>query len=151
MQAPPTGVEAQMQWIVDRASISDLLIHVATSSDRNDTQAVAACFAPEGVIVTPYRDMPRDEIAAAVEQILRPFEATHHQLGNISIDLDDDVATTHHYVIATHVPKADDPAGHADIGGVYDCVLRRTQDGWRITRLHLQFVFAGGLPFEPGS
>lgn len=42
-------MEDQLQWLVDRAEISDLLIEFARSLDEKDWGAHTALYAPDGV------------------------------------------------------------------------------------------------------
>jgi uncharacterized protein (TIGR02246 family) len=143
----------QLSWLVDRAEITDLLVRFAQAADDKDFAGLADCFAPEGVIVAPFRgsDIKQDEIAAAVEEILEPYEATLHFVGSYAIQIDGDRATARHKVIAIHVPSTSELSSHAEIGGIYSTSLRRLADGWRLTSLDLRLTFTDGLPFTPGG
>ena len=45
----PTDTAVQLQWLVDRAEISDLLIKFARSLDEKDCDAHTALYVPDGV------------------------------------------------------------------------------------------------------
>jgi hypothetical protein len=45
------------------------------------------------------------------------------------------------------VPDAKQPEVHGDAGGWYDCLLRKTADGWRFTRVTLQISWIRGSDF----
>jgi len=42
--------------------------------------------------------------------------------------------------------EAGSPFRHADGAGWYDCELRRTADGWRLTFVTLRIVYLSGEP-----
>jgi hypothetical protein len=153
MQQPPSSPEAQLQWLVDRAAVADVLTALARRADIRDYQGMVDLFADDGIIVVPFGSgsMPARDLGPATEKIFEQYEATHHLLGNIEIDIDGDTARSHHYVLATHLPSRERPNEHADIGAWYDNEYRRTLAGWRLTTLDLGFVYSSGLAFQPGD
>ena len=76
------------------------------------------------------------------------YERTQHIMGNIYIDLEGDEARLVSYVIAVHLPVAADMAIHADVGGSYRAVARRTDDGWRFTECKLDILWTTGIDFK---
>jgi hypothetical protein len=50
VKPPPTDPDEQLQWLVDRSAISDLLIDFARALDDRDWQGYAANYAAEGVL-----------------------------------------------------------------------------------------------------
>ena len=48
--APPTDPVAQVQWLVDRAAISDLLNDVARALDDLDWEGYASNYTDDGVL-----------------------------------------------------------------------------------------------------
>jgi hypothetical protein len=65
---------------------------------------------------------------------LPAMEATQHHLGMPVIEVTGDTARSRCYFIAQHAKNALRPDPLLIIGGWYDDELRRTADGWRITR-----------------
>jgi uncharacterized protein (TIGR02246 family) len=153
MQAPPTQRDEQIQWLVDRAAIADVLTALAHRADTKDYAGMADLFTDDGYIVVPYGDgrLPATDLAEITRQIFTGYGQTHHMLGNVEIEIDGDTATSHHYVLATHVIDPSRPSEHADIGAWYDNDYRRTEAGWKLHKLDLIFVYADNLMFEPGD
>ena len=151
MPAPsPTNTEAQIAWLTDRAQIHDLLLAYARCLDTRNWRACAGLLVDDGRVLWPHGSITKDQLAASVETILEPFERTHHVYTNISIEIDGDTARTNHYLQSTHIKSANAPSKHADVGGWYDNLCRRTQDGWRLEQIDLTFVWSAGDVFEPG-
>jgi hypothetical protein len=151
MQKTPQRAEEQLQWLIDRAQIQDLLVAYARCADEKDWDGFADLYADEGRLVLPFGDITRDQMAASCERVLRPFGRTHHMFSNFAIDIDGDTASSRHYLHATHVYDAEQQGRHADIGGWYDNEYRRTEDGWRFVSVNLTFIWSDGAPFEPGD
>ena len=78
----------------------------------------------------------------------RAYEVTYHHIGQIYLDIDEDEARGVAYVVAYHLPKAAEPMKHEDGGGKHHLTARRTEDGWRYTRVRLEIVFAQGDPMS---
>jgi hypothetical protein len=149
MQQPPNSADAQLQWLVDRAAIADVLTAMPNRANSKAYESIPELFTDDGVIEVPYATIPAAEIPERVGHILGGFDATHHMVSNLEIDIDGDEARSHHYLRAVHVPHAEHPDQHADYGAVYDNEYRRTPAGWRLSKVRLRFVFSEGLPFEP--
>lgn len=48
------------------------------------------------------------------------------------------------------MPDRTEPARHGDAGGWYDCSLRRTPAGWRLTKVRLTVAWTSGTEL-PGA
>ena len=142
----PLDLASQVQWLVDRALISDLLVEFARSLDEKDWDTHVALYLPDGVFMVG--DVMRLEgheqlIRTASPQALGQYAGTWHGSSNHAITIDGDTATTRSYLIGVHI-LGDDPAGHADGGGWYDCTLRRTPEGWRFATVRVNEVWRAG-------
>lgn len=146
-----TSLEENVQTLVDRAEIHDLLLAYARCADTKDWAGFADLFADDGHIILPFGKLEKADMARATAAVLSPFEETQHLFSNISIAIDGDSATTNHYLQATHVPSAREQGIHADIGGWYDNTCRRTAKGWKLVSVGLTFVWSDGIPFQPGD
>ena len=147
-QNPGATPEVQLQWLVDRAEISDLILSFARAIDDRDIAQYAANFAEDGVLVLPFAELTgRDQILNIPE--LPSAWATHHLIGNILIDIDGDVAHTRAYIMATHVFDATTPSDTAQAGGWYIHELARTDEGWRFTRVEIRIVWTQEKPLFP--
>lgn len=89
----------------------------------------------------------RAEIAERATHGLDDFDATHHLSTNHIIEIDGDSARTRSYLLVAHVQDSGQPDEHGDAGGWYDCALRRTTEGWKLTRVALQIVWTKGTAF----
>jgi hypothetical protein len=151
-EGAPTVLEQQVRWLVDRASISDLLVRFARSLDTKDFATYAALYASDGVLELPdprtgsYFTLKQAEMAEAVPRSLGRYNATHHLSCNHQIEVSGERATSRSYLQAVHVGKG--PRDHWSAGGWYDCEYRREKSGWRFTRVRLTAVWIEGEPGE---
>lgn len=145
---PPADPAAQLQWLVDRAAVSDLLNDFARALDDRDWEGYAANYTEDGVldIAPTIRHEGREGMAEFVAASLGRYAATHHLSSNHRIDLDGDIATTRSYLLAAHVFDAEQPHRHADGAGWYRCRVRRTAEGWRFEHVALVVRYVSGEP-----
>lgn len=144
----PDDLAAQVQWLVDRASIGDLLVEFARSLDEKDWEAHVALYVPDGVFMAgdSFRLEGHEQLTrTASPRALGQYSATWHLSANHAIDVDGDTARVRSYLIGVHV-LGEDPAGHADGGGWYDSTLRRTPEGWRFVTVRINEVWQAGEP-----
>jgi len=131
-----------MSQLGDRLAIEDLLVRYCTCVDEVDVERlVVEVFAEDGTDnhgLGIWRG--RDELRAGFAALLDRFAGTMHQVANFDISIDGDTATSRCYVTAWHWldrPEPSTPNGppvdFLAIGAYHDH-LRRTPDGWRITR-----------------
>jgi uncharacterized protein (TIGR02246 family) len=133
----------------DRAAISQLMITFVTSLDKRDWEAYANTFTVDGTFeILGQRRTGRPEIAAGPARDLGGFARTQHLSTNHVVELDGNTATASHYLFAVHVPDADRPAEHADIGGQYICRCVRTPEGWRFSTVSLSIWWTAGERFR---
>jgi hypothetical protein len=140
-----------VQWLVDRARISDLLFSFAGSLDTRDFDTYVGNFTEDGTLELPNPDsdtgagvkIHRDQLLHTL-QGLKKFSATHHISTNHQIAIDGDTASSRSYLQAVHVGSS--PFDHWDAGGWYDCEYRRTPEGWKFTRVKLTEVWLAGDP-----
>lgn len=146
--ANPPPPPHQLQWLVDRAAISDLLIDFARALDDQDWEGYAANYAEDGVLaISPtISHAGRAGLADFVAASLGKYAGTHHVSSNHAITLDGDTAATRSYLIAAHVFEPGNPFRHADGAGWYRCQLRRTSEGWRFSRVSLEIRYLSGEP-----
>jgi hypothetical protein len=140
--------EAQLQWLVDRAQINDLLIEYARSVDAADFDALTALFVEGGALVLPFARLAREEIEPGSVVALGPYWKTHHMGSNYAIEVDGDRATSHSYFQAVHIHDESNPGAHGDLGGWYDNTYVRIAEGWRFETVEVSFAWSlgGGFP-----
>lgn len=151
MQPPPSSPEEQLQWLVDRAQIHDLLVEHARRLDNRDWHGLQELFAEDGWFEVPFARVEARDVAARAEEHLGHYHATRHLSANYAITIDGDEAHAWNYVSATHVRSADDPFDHADVGGGDETIFRRVDGVWRIASRRAAFVWKSGAgqPGEP--
>jgi uncharacterized protein (TIGR02246 family) len=147
-QTPPSDPAQQLQWLVDRALISDLLTEFARTLDDKDWECYAALYTDDGVLSVPpnLTHNGREGLAELSASTLGRFAGTHHLTTNYAITIDGDEATTRSYLIAAHMLDESDPTRHADGAGWYQCRLRRTSGGWRFAHVALEVRYLSGEP-----
>jgi ketosteroid isomerase-like protein len=146
------SIEQQVQWLVDRALISDLLHSFARALDTKDFAAYVDNYTEDGTIELPQPSsttggkllMRRDEMLAKVPHSLAKYSATHHLSSNHQITINGDTASSRSYLQAVHVGAT--PLDHWDGGGWYDSSYRRTAAGWKFVTVKLTVVWLSGTP-----
>jgi hypothetical protein len=143
----------KVQWLIDRAMISELLFSFARALDTKDVDAYLNTYAEGGVLELPDPTsttgatiiVPRDRMKEFVGNgIVKAYAATHHISANHQITIMGDTATSRSYLQAVHVRNI--PSDHWDAGGWYDCKYIRTQDGWKFTHVKLTALWMTGTP-----
>ncbi|WP_168218535.1 nuclear transport factor 2 family protein [Nocardioides eburneiflavus] len=148
---PPTDPTQQIQWLVDRAAISDLLVDFARALDEKDWEGYANHYVDDGVLSFPggAGHEGRTGMADFAAASLSRYAGTHHLTTNYAISVEGDAATARAYLIAAHIFDAADPTRHADGAGCNNCRLRRTADGWRLTEVAFQVSYLSGEMMFP--
>ncbi len=145
----PVGAEhpdQQIRWLLDRAAIAELLVGYARCIDSRDWSGLQDCYTEDGVMQHGEVSVPRDAMPALSEQILAGCAASHHLVGDPSIAINGDRATTHSHYIATHISEGTTVRRQG--GGWYDCELQRTERGWRFTRVRSTTAWRTGEPLQ---
>ena len=132
-----------LQALLDKQEIAELLTRYLRSVDRGDVDTLRACYLPGatedhgGLFAGPAQDYV-DSIAAA---LTHPRSRTSHNLTNLLIDLDGDVATAESYCVTFARIKADGQYYHSFTGArMIDRLERRDGDpDWGIA--HRQLVW----------
>jgi len=138
-----------VQRLVDRADIHDLLSRYARACDGKDWALYRSLFTPDALIDYTAAQGIRGSVAEVSEWIARvvvpsAVPKTQHLVTNVEIAVEGhDHATAHAYFINPNVRR--DGTGHEALllnGGYYTAMVRRTDQGWRITRLVDEVTFS---------
>lgn len=145
-----SSIRDQVQWLVDRALISDLLFSFASCLDAKDYEGYAANFAEGGYVELPdpttggtFR-MPKERMPELMPHGLARYSGTHHISTNHQITVDGDTAASRSCLQAVHVGAT--PFDHWDGGGWYDSTYRRTPQGWKFASVKLGILWLTGTP-----
>lgn len=152
MAAQSTDIAA----LIDRQQITDVIHRYARAADRLDVELFKTTFWEDGGFEGGPSDGPAiDVIPSLFENVVRNmWEASHHSVSNILIELDGDRAFVELYLVAfhlshpTHASRAaligeenalargfkDDDVIEFIFGGRYVDIFERRNGEWRIFR-----------------
>lgn len=126
--------------ISDRLEIQQLLVDYSTAIDLRRFDDLDNVFTPDAYI--DYRalggiDGPYPEVKQWLSQVLPNFPVYAHMLGNFSVRIDGDTATSRVICFNPMVLSGDPPSGEEQVlfcALWYDDEFVRTSQGWRMTR-----------------
>ena len=124
--------------------------------DARNWQAVSEIFDQE--VLVDYSSftgmdaatLPRAEIIKGWSEFLPQFDATHHQIGTIAIQIDGKEAHVQCHGTATHYKKSAPGGETQQVIGDYEIGLVHKGEAWRIRALTFNFVVLTGNPDLPG-
>jgi uncharacterized protein (TIGR02246 family) len=115
----------------DIVAIQQLAARYNRAVDSGDGETFAATFTPDGVSVTPGRELHgRQALAELGSSLAQTVPGIRHWTNNHVIDVDGDDADGTVYLIAYNVADG----GSILATGRYTDRLRRTPEGWRFVR-----------------
>ena len=115
--------------LADRDAVVAVLHGYAHAVDARDLDAVAACFTADAAYEGRLgRGTVADALRTLADAFVR-YDATTHQLHNVHVTVDGDVARTTADCVAWHRLRA---GGWLVVAVTYHDRLVRTPDGWRI-------------------
>ena len=134
-----------MSELADRLTIVDIVATYCCRLDEYDVQAAAAVFAEDGVLdLGPTGGLVEGRAAIAERLAVSQgrYRRSHHQVGQVEVDLDGDRA--HAEATVTSWYEAPD-GSRSTLRGRYVDDLRRGADGWRVARRELWVNGAEGF------
>lgn len=141
--------EAALQRLIDESEVRDLVRAYYRAFDEANFDALYALYTDDAVLeVGGQIHHGRQAIVDTTKNALGAYEVTHHVIGQIYVDIDGDEARGVAPGVAYHLPNAAEPMKHEDGGGKLHVAARRTEDGWRFTRVRLEIVFTQGDPMS---
>ncbi len=142
----PASPDQVLRLLVDRAAIAECLVNYARCIDRRDWAGLQESYAENGVMQHGDASVPREAVPELSERILAGCSSSHHLVGDPSIVIDGDRATTHSHYIATHISEGTTVKRQG--GGWYDCELERTESGWKFSRVRSTTAWRTGEPLQ---
>jgi hypothetical protein len=142
---------ADLQTLLDRAAISDVLITYAAAVDRRDWALFRSLFTDRVFLdfrtfdPSLYREMDADEVVDLARK-LAAFDATQHISANHAHTIEGDRATCVSYMQAGHFLTRPDGQHACFLYGFYTNELVRTAAGWKIERYALTVTAQQGDP-----
>jgi ketosteroid isomerase-like protein len=141
----------ELQTLLDRAAISDVVIAYASAVDRRDWARLRALFTDRVFVdfrtfdPSLYREMDADEVVEQARH-LAAFDATQHISSNHAHRIEGDRATCVSYMQAGHFLTRPDGRYACFLYGYYTHELVRTAGGWKIRRYALTVTAQQGEP-----
>ncbi|MXZ53847.1 MAG: nuclear transport factor 2 family protein [Acidimicrobiaceae bacterium] len=137
-----------LQTLIDRAEITDLLTRYARAVDRKDWDLFRSVFTPDARI--DYTQVggiagDLDTVVGFLAQVMPMFESMQHLISNLDISIDGDEATVT-AMVYNPLKLPDSPMWAT--GGWYYHELVRTPGGWRSRSLVEEAGWFDGVP-EP--
>ena len=139
-----------LQTLIDRAEITDLLTRYAHAVDRRDWALFRTVFTPDARI--DYTQVggiagDLDTVVGFLTEVMAMFEAMQHLISNIDIDIDGDEAKVT-AMVYNPLKLPNSPVWAT--GGWYHHEMVRTPDGWRSRSLVEEASWFHGVP-EPAK
>jgi 3-phenylpropionate/cinnamic acid dioxygenase small subunit len=142
-------LQAQVRELLDRSEIANLTSRLGLLLDEKRFDDMLSVFTDDVIADFPHTGAGQIHGAGVLADYGRKsqgvYERAHHVLTNQLVELDGDRATVRANLIATHVPRADQPGSHFDVGEYYHFEMVRTPRGWRISRLSPHPVWTSGV------
>lgn len=92
----------------------------------------------------PAQELAAADIVTSWMGFLPRFKATHHQLGNFTVQDDGENAIVKCYGTATHYFPAASGQNVWTVVGTYEAKLARWKDGWKVTALRFNLRYQDG-------
>ena len=126
-------VEPEVQALLDRQAIHDVVVRYCRGIDRLDLELVRGCYHPDATDDHGSFLGTRDEYVEWVGGVLMRYTGTMHVVANHLVELDGDVAHSETYGVAYH--HGDPPDDHRrnfTTGFRYVDRFERRDREWRI-------------------
>jgi 3-phenylpropionate/cinnamic acid dioxygenase small subunit len=143
--------DSRLQWLIDRAQISDVQLRYATAVDLRDWKLFRSCFTDEVEVDftslfggSGPRAVSADRWTEAARRTVGGLQATQHMITNHVITIEGDTATCVAYVQARHYLPNDKGDSLQTLGGYYTNHFVRTPEGWKIRRCKLTVTWNEG-------
>ncbi len=120
-----------------RAEIAEVVMRYCRGFDRCDRDMLLSCFHPDATHQHGAFEGRSSDFCAMGLEMVRGLALTHHQLGQISIEIDGERAHVESYFTSYHrfgdtPPPGGNPGEDRIMGGRYIDRFERRDGGWRI-------------------
>jgi hypothetical protein len=137
--ATTNSIEARLRRVEDRQAIHDVIVRYCRGVDRSDPELVLAAFHDDAIdnhfgVVLPFREAIGTLKAARSGAASQPSKTTSmHNICNVLIELDGDVARCESYVtVIVRIPLEEGSAIDWTHAGRYVDRFERRSGDWRI-------------------
>jgi hypothetical protein len=137
---PPRGMlvtlvrvsDAELRQLLHERDIRDVVMRYCRGIDRMDRQLVRSCYHPDATDDHGSFSGGVDEFLAWLWPLLERYTLTMHFVGNLLIEVGDDVAAAETYGIAFHRSEDERPQLNLMTGFRYLDRFERRDGEWRI-------------------
>ncbi len=143
MATTTVSADPAIRALQDRTEITDVLYRYASTIDRFDLDGLRSVLADDLWAQYGNADpvIGGDAVAAWIGEAIANVVWQHHLLSVYRVEIDGDRAGALVYH-TSHQVFEDDPETAKLLVGRYHNELRRERDGWRISRLVLEILWA---------
>jgi hypothetical protein len=148
-----------LQSLIDRAEITDIILNFARAFDIKDWDLMRDCLTDE--IETDYsdfRDEPpnivkADDYVASRRASLSDVRTQHLSTNHLITINDDEAVCISNAVIYRYLPNdaGTHEDSHYDTHGAYTHTLRKTPQGWKISKIKQTVYWSIGNPLVHGK
>jgi hypothetical protein len=140
-----TAHRAELQWLLDRVELEDLLNRYVNAVDELDRAMLAEVFTPDAVLEGTFADPEAEGVLRqGFDAIFETYDA--YLTGRKERE---EYGVPWHFVTS---PRIEIEANRAKVtaymhnrpgnaGGTYEVDAVRTEDGWRIAKLHVDMIY----------
>jgi hypothetical protein len=86
-------------------------------------------------------ELHADSIIDSWSSFLPKFKATHHQLGNFTVNVEDDKANAFFYGTATHYFPNENGGNIWTVAATYEASLLHKNDAWKVVSLKMNLKY----------
>lgn len=127
----------QQAALLERLAIEETLVRYGTAIDTQNFDLLDTVFTPDATLdyrISGGARGPLSEAKAWLAKVLVPFTFMQHMIGNLSVEIDGDRASSVCYFYNPMTMGGKDGKETSFVcGGFYRDQLVRTADGWRIS------------------
>lgn len=134
--AARADLAGQIDMLVSRAQIEEVLLAYARGNDRADADLIRSCFWPESTHRHGRFDGKSTDFIAFALKIIGTVKYSTHHISNVSIQVDGDRALSECYYLAHHRRSMKEGTGEEDafFEGRYLDDFERRDGVWKIIR-----------------
>ncbi|KAK9382811.1 uncharacterized protein V2V93DRAFT_378882 [Kockiozyma suomiensis] len=138
------SLQKRLQLLEDKDALQSVLNKYCNSADDRKWDEFGSCFTSDGVMCfEKWGDIIGPEkISAAAGGAEDRFQGLQHSMTNFEFTVEGDAAKARCYLWFAATKDTSKPREHHAFGGHYHFEFKRTADGWRIARMHLQKIWA---------
>lgn len=135
-KAPRDGMAKQLDELLSRAQIEEVLMAYARGNDRVDEALIRSCFWPESTHKHGKFDGKSSDFVGFAMKIITGLKFTAHHISNVSIQVNGDRALSECYYLAHHRRDRKEGGGEEDawFEGRYLDDFERRAGVWKIIR-----------------